>query len=229
MRGIANQPPDIIPVLSPGKHRTPRKGACFMEMASYLAGEKWSDHPSCTHPLLAQLARMVNDVVPDEARSRLVPMIPSVIGLNSDDLRVDARIAMRCATTALPIASASRQHALAVGVLTCERMLAELEGLPEGHRQDSAREALTRVPESDRWAQRFTKGIPLSQGAFRRHTGPRVVSLSVEGIAQACVSDPHIRLVDLLESSIGEVRALIGWTDRPAAEVPAAMASRLGR
>ena len=32
-----------------------------MELASYLAGERWSAHPPCTHPLLAALARDVND------------------------------------------------------------------------------------------------------------------------------------------------------------------------
>ena len=68
--------PDLLPVLSRGRHRTPRKGACFMEMASYLAGERWSDHPACTHPLLATLARDVNDHVADASRSRLVPLIP---------------------------------------------------------------------------------------------------------------------------------------------------------
>src|SRR6266545_4298303 len=46
------QPPDLFPILSPGKHRSPRTGACFMELASLLAGERWSDHPACTHPLL---------------------------------------------------------------------------------------------------------------------------------------------------------------------------------
>ena len=49
--------PQLLPVLSRGKHRNPRKGACFMELASFLAGERWSDHPACTHPLLAALAR----------------------------------------------------------------------------------------------------------------------------------------------------------------------------
>ena len=53
--------PDMLPVLSRGKHRNPRKGACFMELASYLAGERWSDHPACTHPLLAAIARLVNE------------------------------------------------------------------------------------------------------------------------------------------------------------------------
>ena len=59
------QSPDVLPILSRGKHRNPRRGACFMELASYLAGESWSDHPSCTHPLLASLARDVNDHVGD--------------------------------------------------------------------------------------------------------------------------------------------------------------------
>ena len=58
--------PDGVPILSRGRHRSPRRGACFMEFASFLAGERWSDHPRCTHPLLTQLARQVNDLVGDE-------------------------------------------------------------------------------------------------------------------------------------------------------------------
>jgi len=75
-----------------------------MEMASFLAGESWSDHPACTHPLLARLARLVNDSVTDSERSRLVPLIPSVVGLASDDLRVDVTIAWHSALASLPIA-----------------------------------------------------------------------------------------------------------------------------
>ena len=41
-----------------------------MELASFVAGEPWSDHPSCT-PLLSSLARLVNDHTTDEARPRL--------------------------------------------------------------------------------------------------------------------------------------------------------------
>ena len=59
------QVPDGLPILSRGKHRTPRSGACFMEMASLLAGEKWTDQPQCTHPLLGGLARLVNDSISD--------------------------------------------------------------------------------------------------------------------------------------------------------------------
>jgi len=69
--------PELMPVLSRGKHRNARRGACFMEMASFLAGERWSDHPACTHPLLANLARLVNDTVSDRLRPQLIPLIPS--------------------------------------------------------------------------------------------------------------------------------------------------------
>ena len=61
--------PDGVPVLSRGRHRSPRRGGCFMEFASFLAGERWSDHPACTHPLLGQLARQVNDLIGDSAVS----------------------------------------------------------------------------------------------------------------------------------------------------------------
>ena len=93
--------PDMLPVLSRGKHRNPHKGACFMELVSYLAGERWSDHPACTHSLLASVARLVNDHTSDEGRPHLAELIPSVIGLTGDDPHIDAMITLRCATIAL--------------------------------------------------------------------------------------------------------------------------------
>ncbi|TXN25680.1 hypothetical protein FVP33_19290, partial [Lacisediminihabitans profunda] len=74
-----------MPVLSRGKNRSPKSGACFMGYASWLAGEKWSDHPACTHPALAPLARMGNDCSPDAARSEPVTHITPGGGLNGPD------------------------------------------------------------------------------------------------------------------------------------------------
>ena len=140
--------PALLPILSRGKHRNPRKGACFMEFASVLAGERWSDHPACTHPLLAAVARHVNDDTSDAGRSRLIPLIPSVIGLTGDDLRIDAEIALGAATLALPVVAAERQGVLAVGVLTCERVLAELDGRPLGALEAPSRSALAQAPHA---------------------------------------------------------------------------------
>jgi hypothetical protein len=202
--------PELIPELSRGKHRNPRKGACFMEMASYLAGERWSDHPACTHPLLAELARLVNDHTSDAGRGRLVEMVPSVIGLTSDDPHVDVTIALRAATTALPVASTERQRVLAVAVLATERVRADLDGRPAEPRDGPARQVLDQFPDAARWAERFTQQIGTSRKGFRRYAAPNIVRHAVVGIAQACVPDPDQMLRDLLAATIDDCAALVG-------------------
>jgi hypothetical protein len=201
--------PPVMPLLSRGKHRNASKGACFMELASYLAGERWSDHPSCTHPLLAGLARLVNDHTTDAGRPRLAPMIPSVIGLHGDDPRLDARIALRSATAALPVVAHERQLAMAVSVLSAEHVLAELEGRPSGSLEDRSATALDQVPEATRWAYKFRRGVRISAKGFRRYAAPNTIQLAVRGIAQACVPDPDPLLRDLLADTIADCEALI--------------------
>jgi hypothetical protein len=196
--------PDSIPILSRGKHRNPKKGACFMELASYLAGERWSDHPNCTHPLLATMARLVNDFTSDEARPRLAQLIPSVIGLTGDDLRIDAMISLRAARTALPVASAERQRVLAVAILTSERILADLDGRAQDDLSEESRRALEEVPDATRWAYRFTNGMRISIKGFRRHAAPSSVRCAVQGIARACISDPDTMMYELLASTIDD-------------------------
>jgi hypothetical protein len=206
MGTTATHSPDFLPVLSRGKHRTPRKGACFMEFASFLAGERWSDHPRCTHPLLAALARAVNDNSSDEARQRLVGLIPDVIGLTGSDLGIDVRIALRAARAALPVVAAEEQRVMAVAVLTCERVLADLEANPGAPMGERSRDALAQEPLAAAWAQHFTRGIRISQPAFRRHTAPAIVTYAVSGISRACVSDPDVLLRELVVGAMEDCR-----------------------
>ena len=194
-------------MLSRGKHRSPRRGACFMEFASLLAGERWSDHPVCTHPLLGGVARHVNDFTSDEGRPRLAELIPSVIGLVGEDPHIDARIALRSATMALPVVSADRQRVMAVSVLACERVLDDLDGRPAGTLSQESRDALARVPQAARWANQFAKGIRVSAKHFRKRAAPSVVRDAVEGIAQGCVPDPDALLRELLVAAIDECTA----------------------
>jgi hypothetical protein len=201
--------PDVVPVLSRGKHRNPRKGACFMELASFLAGEAWSDHPACTHPLLAGLARLVNDYTTDAGRQRLATLVPSVIGLTGDDLHVDARIAQRAATMALPVVGAERQNVLAVSVLACDRILAELDGRSPSQLEQTTRDALARAPHAARWARRFAEGLAISPESFRRRSAPMTVEYAVEGIAKACVEDPDAMLRTLLTGAVEDTQALL--------------------
>ncbi|MQA96287.1 MAG: hypothetical protein GEV11_17180 [Streptosporangiales bacterium] len=71
-----------------------------MELASVLAGEPWSDHPRCAHPLLAAIARLVNDSVSDGARDSLLPLVPEVIGTRAAGTAVDPFLVIRCADAA---------------------------------------------------------------------------------------------------------------------------------
>jgi hypothetical protein len=211
------QPPDLFPILSPGKHRSPRTGACFMELASLLAGERWSDHPACAHPLLATVARQVNDHTSEAGRQRLVGLVPSVIGLTGEDLHIDARIALGSVAMALPVVAAERQRVMAVSVLTCERVLAELDGRTAGSLEEQSRLALAEVPQAAEWAYQFTSGVRPSTKVFRRQSAPTIIRDAVQGIAQACIPDPDGMLRDLLVQAIGECAALVG-RDRTAVE-----------
>lgn len=72
--------PDSLPTLSSGKHEKSEGKACVMEYVSILAGEGFSDHPSCTDPVLASAARSVNDWMTDDGRHMLVPLIGRLFG-----------------------------------------------------------------------------------------------------------------------------------------------------
>jgi hypothetical protein len=210
-----DQPPALLPTLSRGKHRSPRKGGCFMEFASLLAGERWSDHPGCTHPLLAAVARQVNDYTSDAGRARLADLIPSVIGLTGDDLHIDATIALGSARLALPVAAAERQHVLAVGVLSCERVLAQLDGRPVGALDEQSRSALAQVPDAAAWAARFIGAAPASATSarrFRQQAAPSIVRNAAQGIAQACIPDPDRMLRVMLVRAID---ACARWAQPP--------------
>ncbi len=201
-----------VPVLSRGKHRNPRKGACFMEFASYLAGEPWSDHPGCTHPLLAGVARDVNDCTTDAGRTRLAPLIPSVIGLTPDDPHVVPRVTAKCIQHALPVVSQERQYILAVALLVGERELARLDGRPLGSLEPESQAVLDAVPQATKWARSFTSRPHKVSPDFSRRTAPRAVSCAVEGISQACVPDPDERLYRLLTDAIEECKT---WMPEP--------------
>src|SRR3954447_20203700 len=50
-----------------GRHSSPERGACVMEVASMLAAEPFTDEPQCVCPVIAEFLRTYNDQV-DHAR-----------------------------------------------------------------------------------------------------------------------------------------------------------------
>ncbi|MFB9309987.1 hypothetical protein ACFFRL_12400 [Agromyces hippuratus] len=201
--------PDVMPILSPGRHFSPRRGACFMEFASYLAGERWSDHPACTHRTLALLARMVNDRTSEAGRARLTPLIPTVIGLTSDDPLLDVLLAVRAAGAALPIAAEERQRSLAVGLRVALRVLADRDD-PAPELRALGQAALRATPAADAWAERFMEEVGPSRPGMTVRQCSALATSAVDGIARACVADPDDHLVALLSAAVSDTVRFVG-------------------
>jgi hypothetical protein len=66
--------------LAPGKHSSPEKGACVVELASMLAGERFSDHPRSVCPVIASFMRTLNDDLDDARRRELLPYASMIVG-----------------------------------------------------------------------------------------------------------------------------------------------------
>lgn len=76
---------DIGPVqLAPGSHSSPREGICAVELASLLAGEKFSDHPRCVCRVIAAYMRSLNDRLAHADRQRLIPYAAHALGSRDD-------------------------------------------------------------------------------------------------------------------------------------------------
>jgi len=192
--------PDGVPVLSRGRHRSPKRGACFMEFASFLAGERWSDHPSCTHPLLGHLARQVNDIVSDGNRQQLVPLIPVVVGRRGDE-HTWITLPVTIAAEQILDLPDETQKVLAAGLLSAERLCAEAgPGLDATRRR--ARAALDLVPGAVAWVEGLRIRPRITARIFADRCAPTMIRCTVDGIVMADNADRDARLRALLETAI---------------------------
>lgn len=101
-----------VPPLRAGTHLSPDEGACLMELVSVAAGERWHDAPRCTQPLLAHLARRVNDGTSDRRRSDLTTFIPALTLANTPGATAVAAVAAACTQVALDRRPSPLLHAL---------------------------------------------------------------------------------------------------------------------
>lgn len=193
--------PSGLPALGRGRHRSARRGACFMEYASVLAGERWSDAPACTAPSLGVLARAVNDCSSDAGRQQLVLLVPDAVGAwgDGDDVALGLRLARRAVLAALEHAKGTRRRTLSVALLGV--LLADQREHRPADRDDEAADQQVRAPDSAmRWAAAFLARHPEGSAADRDS-----VSASIE-LAVLTVSegpDGDSRLRALLADAIG--------------------------
>ena len=86
--------------------------ACVMSLVAHLAGEGRTDRPRCASPLIREFAIPVNDRMPREARQRLKPFAPRLVGTNDGLDRARAEVLRRALVeTILPRASGECQAA----------------------------------------------------------------------------------------------------------------------
>lgn len=171
-----------------------------MEMASVLAGERWSDHPSCTHPLLAELARDVNDRISDAGRQELAPLIPSVVGRHGDD-RTWLTVTVAVAASTILDVPESTQRALAAGLFRAEQQCADA-GPDLAATGRAARAALELVPGAAAWVGRMGVSDRISAKTFAKRCAPTMVRCAVDGVVASGGPDCDARLRALLEAGI---------------------------
>jgi hypothetical protein len=149
--------------LSSGRHRRPEDGVCVMELASMLAGERFSDHPRSVCPVIGAFLRSYNDQVDDERRQDLYEYAAEAVGTRSDRVIRRARIDLcrrfveRFETSAPPGAT---------------RLLWLGKGAQIGTRAGSTAAALVRQPEGHLMALALLDAlIACTARADRRATG----------------------------------------------------------
>lgn len=104
-------------VLRRRHHAHPRTGACLVEFAATLPGGVWTDRPLDVQPILAAVARRVNDRTSDDARIALLPWAAWLVGTNGNhDEDRDTAIAARTGAAALRHADPATATRLAAGL-----------------------------------------------------------------------------------------------------------------
>jgi hypothetical protein len=63
-----------------GHHASPDSGACVVELASMLAGERFSDHPRSVCPAIAGFMRTYNDLLPEGEQDELYAYAAIIVG-----------------------------------------------------------------------------------------------------------------------------------------------------
>jgi hypothetical protein len=165
------------PLLAVGAHLVPEDGACLMEYASMLAGRPFSDHPSCTDPMLGTLARLVNDACTDSGRDGLLPLAATLAYTPPADVIGSARMVLTVVTTA-GMTAGSRYRL--------------------GRHERAARRRLSRVTATGPLAS-LARRLEI---AHRRGGGRRRLEAAVRAVAGLPEADRNAALHQLLDIAV---------------------------
>ena len=68
-----------MPRLVQGAHESPENGLCAMEMVAFMECLPHTDKPECTCPVLTGFTIATNDMLSDEERQKLLPILPELV------------------------------------------------------------------------------------------------------------------------------------------------------
>ena len=178
-----------------------RPEKCLLEIVSKLAGEPWTDHPTCVHPTLGAIARAVHDYSSATGRVALRPLAPAFIGTAHTGLETPARLVALCASTALAGAEPANITTNERGRLIAARRTA-LHLLAEGEAGDSGDDDEPRLCGAARWWFPVLRRVALAEPFYRTFVATEQAAEAVAVTARASAADRDIRLRQLLRQCI---------------------------
>ena len=92
-----------VPWLRSGTGATPAEGGCILQVIDWIDRHSWTDRPVCVHRVLAKLAILANDTLPDGERQKLLDLAPRLMRTASDDKKLSVQLAVFLARQVLPI------------------------------------------------------------------------------------------------------------------------------
>gem|GEM_PF-2056165 len=105
--------------LARGRHRSPQLGVCVMELASMLAGERFSDRPRTASPVIAAFLRTYNDGLDDERRQDLYQLASVIVG-TAAARAVERERMSRCLEFARSLGSGTLSGRAAIAIASAE-------------------------------------------------------------------------------------------------------------
>jgi hypothetical protein len=119
-----------------------------MELASMLAGEKFSDRPRTASPVIAAFLRTYNDGIDDERRQDLYPLAALIVG-TAQGRKVERERASRCLEFARGLGVGTPTGRAAMGFTSPEAngSWAAMAALRSGVEGDAHRRAIAFVRE----------------------------------------------------------------------------------
>lgn len=178
-----------------------------MEFTSILAGERFSDHPRCTDPVLATVARTVNDYSTDGGRQRLAVLASDLTTATPAAPDVGYALARRCLLSALAFASGERRRVIIVGLLGLDRAAAgRTRGWRRGLLDLDTELALLSEPAEVEQAAEFLRTMRVSPAEYLRRGLPVAVEAAVRTIAREA-DNPDDILAVMLNDCIDDVRS----------------------